>query len=242
MTSASLLPIFETLRDSLNALSFAPPVAYTYNPLDYAWPSWQAYIERYARSSCDVMFLGMNPGPWGMAQTGLPFGEISAARDWLGICEPVGKPEPEHPKRQIVGFDCTRSEVSGRRLWGWARDAFGTADAFFERHFVANYCPLVWMEEGGRNRVPEKLPKAERAPVSAACDLALQQLVDVLQPSWVVGVGKYAEDRAKLALSPQRPDLKIGRILHPSPASPKANQGWEGFATAEIRALGIDWP
>lgn len=180
------------------------------------------------------------PHPWGMAQTGVPFGEIAAARDFLKIDAPIGRPEPQHPKREIVGFATTRSEVSGRRLWGWARDAFGTADAFFDRCFVANYCPLVWMEDSGRNRVPEKLPKAERAEVNAICNTALRQLTEALQPEWVVGVGKFAEDRAREALDGLQ--IHIGRILHPSPASPKANRGWERQATEEITALGIDWP
>ncbi len=242
MTSASsnLLPIFESLCAALGELSFSPPVAYTYNPLEYAGEAWRAYLERYARGSCEVMFLGMNPGPWGMAQTGVPFGEIAAVRDWLGIETSVGRPDPEHPKRPVTGFDCPRSEVSGRRFWGWARDAFGSADAFFDRCFVANYCPLVWMEQSGRNRVPGKLPKAEREPVSRACDQALLELTEALAPQWVIGIGTYAEARATHALAGL--DVKIGRILHPSPASPKANRGWAGFATEEMRALGIGWP
>ena len=32
-----------------------------------------------------VVFLGMNPGPFGMAQVGVPFGEVAAVRDWLRI-------------------------------------------------------------------------------------------------------------------------------------------------------------
>ena len=81
----------------------------------------------------------MNPGPFGMVQTGVPLGEIAAVRDWMGIEATVEKPATENPKRPIEGFACTRSEVSGRRLWGLFAERFGTAEAFFTDHFVANY-------------------------------------------------------------------------------------------------------
>jgi single-strand selective monofunctional uracil DNA glycosylase len=181
--------------------------------------------------------LGMNPGPWGMAQTGVPFGEVAHVRDWMGIDAKVGRPEIEHPKRPIQGLDCPRSEVSGRRLWGWVKDNFKTPDKFFKRFFVANYCPLVFMEEGGRNRTPDKLPAAEREPIVEACDKALQRLVEYLEPEIVVGVGAYAEGRAKEALKDM--DIRIGRVLHPSPASPVANRGWAERADKDFAGLGI---
>jgi single-strand selective monofunctional uracil DNA glycosylase len=176
-----------------------------------------------------------------MAQTGVPFGEIAVVRDWMGLSGDVGKPRVEHPKRPITGLDCPRSEVSGRRLWGWAADRFGTPEAFFERFFVLNYCPLSFMEgPTGRNRIPEKLPKEERAPLFAACDTALRALVDELQPQYIVGVGAFAEKCAKRVLGPDT-DVTIGRMLHPSPASPKANRGWAPQAEADLVALGLSF-
>lgn len=237
----ALSTITDDLVTELSGLTFGPPVTHVYNPLVYARRSWDAYCERFGRGRRRVMMMGMNPGPWGMAQTGVPFGEIAHVRDWMGIEEVVDKPESEHPKRPVEGFACQRSEVSGRRLWGWAKARFGTAEAFFERFFVHNYCPLSFMEEGGRNRIPEKLPKAEREPLFAACDAALRRVVEVLEPELIVGIGGFAEKRAKLACEGIE-GLRYGRVLHPSPASPKANRGWEGFATEELRALGIEVP
>ncbi|MFN7133833.1 MAG: uracil-DNA glycosylase family protein [Myxococcales bacterium] len=228
------------LVKELEPLRFGPPVAAVYNPLVYARACHDAYVERYARRSCEVVLLGMNPGPFGMAQTGVPFGEISMVRDWLGICEDVGRPDREHPKRPITGFGCTRSEVSGSRLWGFAKEHFGTPDRFFDRFFIANYCPLVFMEESGANRTPDKLPASEREPLFAACDRALLALVEYLGPTWVIGVGTFAEARAKAAL--QGTGVKVGRILHPSPASPAANRGWAEAVRGELEALGIALP
>jgi len=227
------------LRSAVNALSFAPPVHTVYNPLDYAWEPHLDYLTRFGQGPKEAVFLGMNPGPWGMAQTGVPFGEVAHARDWMGITGAIGAPAHEHPKRPVQGFDCARSEVSGRRLWGFAAEHFGTAQEFFSRFFVLNYCPLVFMEESARNRTPDKLPASERGPLEAACDDALRRCVQALAPKLVIGVGAWAEKKAGSALGSLPNPPRIGRVLHPSPASPKANKGWAGFAMQDLAALGI---
>jgi single-strand selective monofunctional uracil DNA glycosylase len=218
-------------------LAFAPPVTHVYHPLAYARRPHEAYLRRYAAGRKRVVFLGMNPGPFGMAQTGVPFGDVERVRDWLGIEEHVDPPEHLHPKRPVEGFACRRGEVSGARLWGAIAASFGSADRFFDRHFVANYCPLVFMEASGRNRTPDKLSVAEREPLYAACDRHLRRLVELLEPKWVIGVGRFGADRARAALGDGGP--RIAAVLHPSPASPAANRGWEGLVRAELQALGL---
>lgn len=237
-----LIEISRRLADEVDALRFAPPTAYVYDPLRYAREPHEAFLERYGRGQKEIVLVGMNPGPFGMAQTGVPFGDPSFVRDWMGIEGEVEKPPKEHPKRKIVGFASTRSEVSGSRLWGWAKERFGTADAFFARFFVVNYCPLVFMEEGGKNRVPEKLPAAEREALFEVCDRALADEIAALSPRYVIGVGKFAEDRARLVLERALGDSSptIGRVLHPSPASPKANAGWARLAEEDLRSIGIE--
>lgn len=235
-----LQAITDSLVLSLRELRFAPPVAHVYNPLVYARETYGAYLERYGTGPREVVLLGMNPGPWGMAQTGIPFGEIGSVRDWLGITGPVGKPELEHPKRPVLGFECKRSEVSGRRVWGWARAAFGTPEAFFARFFVANYCPLAFLEESGRNRTPDKLPRRERDSLLAVCDGALITTIDYLRPRFVVGLGRFAEESARRAL--QGIDVTIGVLPHPSPANPVANRGWDRLATEGLGELGVGVP
>ncbi len=225
-----------TLCDVLDPMCFAAPVSCVYNPLDYAWAPNAVYLQRFGQGRKRVVFVGMNPGPFGMVQTGVPFGEIAAVRDWMGIVGAVGKPAVENPKRPVEGFACERSEVSGRRLWGLFAERFGSAEAFFADHFVANYCPLAFFD-GGRNLTPDKLPAAEQAPLLAACDLHLRQVVEILQPEWVIGVGAWAEQRACEALAGLPP--KVGRVLHPSPASPAANRGWSEAATRQLAALGV---
>ena len=234
--AAALIAAARTLSAAVDALPFAPPVSHVYNPLDYAWAPHEAYLRRYGAQRKRIVFLGMNPGPFGMVQCGVPFGEIDAVRDWMGIEAPVGKPVRENPKRPVEGFACTRSEVSGRRLWSLFRERFGTADAFFAEHFVANYCPLAFFDHG-RNLTPDKLPAAEAAPLYAACDAHLRALVAVLQPEWVIGIGAFAEARAVEALAGL--PLRIGRVLHPSPASPAANRGWSEAATRQMVAQGL---
>ena len=234
---STLERITDDLVEDLSRLTFGPPVTHVYDPLVYARRAWDRYCTRYGRGRREVLLLGMNPGPFGMGQVGVPFGEVNLVRDWLGVEAPIGRPEHEHPRRPIQGFACTRSEVSGARLWGWARDTFGTAEAFFGRFFVANYCPLVFMEDSGRNRTPDKLPADEREALFAACDRALERTIDHFQPQRVIGVGAFAEGRARAVVGEDGPE--VGRILHPSPASPKANRGWAAEATRELEALGV---
>jgi single-strand selective monofunctional uracil DNA glycosylase len=235
-----LTRISQELKRAVETLEFADPVAYVYNPLDYAWAAHAAYLERWGGGKKQVLLLGMNPGPFGMAQTGVPFGDVGLVRDFIGVTAEVGRPKREHPARPIEGFACPRSEVSGRRLWGWARATFGTPERFFARFFVVNYCPLVFMEASGKNRTPDKLPKGEREPLFAACDRALQAITAELAPTYVIGVGAFAEARAKNALAGT--GVRVASILHPSPASPRANQGWERIAGEELRKTGILLP
>ena len=292
--------MIEAARDlgaAVDRIKFTPPVTHVYNPLDYAWPAHEAYLRKFANGRKRVVFLGMNPGPFGMVQTGVPFGETGAVRAWMQIEAPVGKPRREHPKRPVEGFACPRSEVSGKRVWGLFAERFGCAEDFFVDHFVVNYCPLAFFDKDGRNLTPDKLPARQAAPLFAACDRHLRRVLEFLRPEWLIGIGGFAEKRARLlraeiaaSKSPplallgkgtQPPDrlhgfphreglgsavpgarktlstefasreearwreqsqlagLKIGRILHPSPASPAANRDWARQATNELKALGI---
>jgi single-strand selective monofunctional uracil DNA glycosylase len=232
-----LVSISRDLCEQVERMRF-PSVPYVYNPLVYAREPHEAYLERWgSKSPREVVMVGMNPGPFGMAQTGVPFGDVAMVRDFVGITGHVGKPPRENPARPIAGFACHRSEVSGTRFWGWARDRFGSAERFFDRVFVANWCPLVFMDESGRNRTPDKLPAAERAPLFRACDDALARIAAELRPALVIGVGGFAEKRARAALGASG---KVGCILHPSPASPAANRDWAGLVDAQLRELGFE--
>jgi single-strand selective monofunctional uracil DNA glycosylase len=234
------IAISRWLARKVHALRFAAPTACTYNPLVYARRPHEAYLSRYAAQGVGAVLVGMNPGPWGMAQTGVPFGEVGLVREFLGIDERVDQPPVLHPKRPIQGFACPRSEVSGRRLWGWARDRYGTPTRFSRSFLLTNYCPLVFMEASGRNRTPDKLPTAEREPLFELCDEALRRLVAWCRPTRVIGVGAFATGRAAAALGDAAPP--IGTILHPSPASPAANRGWARQAERQLEAMGVRLP
>jgi single-strand selective monofunctional uracil DNA glycosylase len=236
-TDKELIAAAQRLCVEVEKLRFAAPVTHVYNPLVYAWKGHEAYLRRFGRSEKDVVFLGMNPGPFGMVQTGVPFGEIAAVRDWMKIEAAIGRPDKEHPHRPVLGFDCTRSEISGQRLWKLFADRFGTPDNFFDRHFVVNYCPLAFLEETGRNRTPDKLSPIEKTKLTAACDLHLRKVLEVLHPKWVIGIGDFAARKAEMA--GEGLPFKIGQILHPSPASPAANRDWAGQVEGQLKALGV---
>jgi single-strand selective monofunctional uracil DNA glycosylase len=233
-------PLIRAARDlaaQTDELRFAAPVALVYNPLVYAWKGHELYLRRFSGAPKQVIFLGMNPGPFGMTQTGVPFGEISIVRDWMGLRAPIGRPPREHPKRPILGFDCPRSEVSGTRLWGLFARRFGTPAKFFARHFVVSYCPLAFLSATGSNFTPDKLRSADREPLLQVCDAHLRRVIEILRPKWLIGVGGFAAGRAQIAAAGL--PVRLGQILHPSPASPAANQGWAKKVTAQLEALGV---
>jgi single-strand selective monofunctional uracil DNA glycosylase len=232
-----LIAVTQRLSKAVDRLRFEPPVTHVYNPLAYAWGPHESYLRQYGEGENRAILLGMNPGPFGMAQVGVPFGEVSLVRDWLKVNGLVNKPKVEHPARPIQGFACARSEVSGARLWGWAKQRFGEPARFFERYFVVNYCPLVFMGDSGKNITPDKLPPAERKSLFEVCDRALVELCDVLSPRMVIGVGTFALGRAQVALAER--GIATGQILHPSPASPKANSGWANIVEQQLRELGL---
>jgi single-strand selective monofunctional uracil DNA glycosylase len=240
-----LLSSAREMSQALAALRFAPPIAHVYDPLQYAWAGYEAYVTRYGATRKRVVLLGMNPGPFGMMQTGVPFGEVAAVRDWMRLRAVVRRPAREHPRRPIEGFDCPRSEVSGRRLWGWAELRFGAPEAFFRDWFVLNYCPLVFLEASGRNFTPDKLPAPQRNAVTQACNRHLAAALAALQPEWAIGVGGFAERCLRAVLESEDVDsslarsIKVAQILHPSPASPAANRGWSDAVDRAFAQLGL---
>jgi single-strand selective monofunctional uracil DNA glycosylase len=225
------------LRDAVDRLQFSEPVTHVYNPLNYAWAPHELYLQKFAATRKRILFLGMNPGPFGMAQTGVPFGEVTAARDWMKLRAEVRKPVHEHPKRPVQGFDCPRREVSGERLWGLFSQRFGAPENFFHDHFVVNYCPLAFLSATGSNLTPDKLPVRETAPLFDACDEHLRHVVELLQPEWLIGVGGFAHGKLA-AFAENQSGLRVAQILHPSPASPAANRGWAAAATRQLQTCG----
>jgi single-strand selective monofunctional uracil DNA glycosylase len=237
LVRVSLVSISRELSRRVAQLEFSLPVTHVYNPLDYAREPHERYLTLWGQGPKRALLLGMNPGPFGMAQTGVPFGDVASVRDFLSVTGKVKQPSVAHEKRPVQGFDCARGEVSGKRLWGYAEARFGSAARFFQDFFVVNYCPLSFMEQSGVNRTPDKLPKAEQQPLFEACNAALAAIVAELSPEVVIGVGAFAAARAKAALPSFQGRLVT--ISHPSPASPKANRGWAELVDSELREHGL---
>lgn len=236
-TANHLIALAQELAEACDRLSFAQPVACVYNPLRYAQAAWATYCRRYATGPRPVLFLGMNPGPFGMVQTGIPFGDPGQVREFLHIDTGVEPPARQHPRRPVQGFACRRGEVSGRRLWSALALRFGSAEALFQQHFVVNWCPLAFLDDGGRNLTPDKLPLAERSTLEALCDRHLARQTEVLATHTVVGIGTFAAARARKALAGTT--IRVVDVPHPSPASPLANRGWEPLFRAALAKAGL---
>ncbi len=223
------------LADGLDRLAFAAPVTHVYNPLRYAWDPYERYVKRYGQGPKRFVILGMNPGPWGMAQTGVPFGEVDAVKGWLGITGRVDQPAALHPQRPVTGFDTTRREVSGQRVWGWAKERYETPERFFQQAFVLNYCPLLFFDDHGTNITPDKLKRDDREALHRLCDRALRQQVQSLEATSLVALGRFAWGRAVEALAGL--PVSVVTAPHPSPANPAANAGWTPLMDAVVDGL-----
>ena len=179
----------------------------------------------------------MNPGPWGMAQTGIPFGEINAVKNFLGINEiNIINPQNQHKNYPINGLNCIRSEISGKRLWGLFREKFITKESFFHENLVLNYCPLLFISEN-RNLTPDKLIKSDKENLFMLCDNAFREIIKILKPEFVVGIGNFAYTRILKSL--ENMNIKSSKILHPSPASPASNNNWAGKVTKQLIESGV---
>ncbi|XP_044299244.1 single-strand selective monofunctional uracil DNA glycosylase isoform X1 [Varanus komodoensis] len=223
----------------LKDLTFPESVQYVYNPLDYAWEPHQDYVRRYCQTRKEVLFLGMNPGPFGMGQTGVPFGAVQLVRDWLQVRGQVYQPACEHPKRPVRGLECPHTEVSGARFWGFFRSVCAGPDAFFRHCFVHNHCPLLFVSQSGRNLTPADLPAAQREQLLQVCDDALCEAVKLLGVSMIIGVGRFAEQRARKALSAAGISVRVECVMHPSPRNPQANKGWDKIIRVKLEELGV---
>jgi len=209
-------------------------VAHATNPLDYAWQHHEQYLSNWGGLGAKTLLLGMNPGPWGMAQSGVPFGSTNIAKTLLRI-KPfqLETPPNAHPKRPIIGLDLERQEISGQRLWSLMFDHYGEGKDVFSNIFVVNHCPLLLLGESGKNLTPDNLPASVMKPVLDACDEHLKQVVEIMEIERIIGVGKYAEKRARMTfnagkngngLTPSGREITITTCWHPSPASPLANR------------------
>ena len=216
-------------------------VTHIYHPLVYAREAYESYLRRYAKSTKKAIFLGINPGPWGMAQTGIPFGDAASVKNYLRIQATIIPPPYAHPKRPVHGINCPRSEVSGARLWRFFHEYFGCANDFFRHYLVLNYCPLLFLRTTNKsvvNTTPDKLSRTDTAALYRHCDDFIRLADEVLKPKIWIGIGGFATIRLNLLFSESPP--RIGQILHPSPASPVANRSFFTTAAEQLRSLSVE--
>lgn len=145
------------LNEKLGTLSFTSPVQFVYNPVKYAFDMYAAFLRKYCNSEKKILLLGMNPGPWGMVQTGIPFGEINMVKDWYKIEARINKPQRECPEREVMGLNCSRTEISGKRIYDFFKNISETPEVFFQDTYLYNFCPLALMQNGGKNITPSSL-------------------------------------------------------------------------------------
>ena len=215
----------EVLRDETTALMPAllkdcKQIDWIYNPLEYAWAPHEEWIQRFAGNGAKTLLVGMNPGH-GMGNTGVPFGCPEQVRGFLGITDlEVRHPSPAHPKRVVDGLECPKPEVSGRRIWSFLSEHYGTPEAVSQDIYIVNHCPLWMFNDAGQNITPDKLTGSAAERLREICDRHLRTVVTEMGITRVIGVGRYAQRQAAAIFS----EIEVDWVPHPSPASPFANR------------------
>ncbi|CAG5129987.1 unnamed protein product [Candidula unifasciata] len=228
------------LCEKLSRVSLPGKIQYVYNPLEYAFDSHLNFVRRFCTGEKYVLFVGMNPGPFGMSQNGVPFGECSIVKEWLQIEGEVLKPVLEHPKRRIVGLECSRSEVTGARFWQLIRTLCHTPEHFFRTSYVHNLCPFAFLTDTGKNVTPPQLASSILDQINVLCNATLIEVVRLLKSKYVICVGKYALAQAQKALSGDEfSGITLECLMHPSPINPAANKGWADIAIKQLTEIGI---
>lgn len=287
----NLIQDTRVFSDALDRLSRPAGVSHVYNPLAYmrrAHEQWLAQFEVFvdyqgesvscatyekspdefarATQSRPYLILGMNPGPWGMVQTGVPFGDVANANTILGYRrgDQIPAPDPDrvtlHPKRPVQGFACTRREASGERLWGglckvWEKPAFDAnvheIDAVLADCFAVNYCPLAYFADDGKgtNVTPDAFRKSGpyrdlpyANDLDALCSSYIAAIMQAFRTRVVLAVGRYAETMAKVIVTSAMPaDVrpKVVYLTHPSPLATRSAGEWAAMAQREMSAAGV---
>ncbi|XP_049285272.1 single-strand selective monofunctional uracil DNA glycosylase [Anopheles funestus] len=232
--------IEQELSAALRKVTLPSDVAACYDPIEYASEIHCAYLQRFLDGPKPILFLGMNPGPWGMCQTGVPFGYVPAVRDWMGLRGTVTKPKPELAARPVEGLACTREEQSGKRWWGLYEELCGTSDGFFRSCFVYNLCPLAFFHQTGRNITPSELKGKAKGEIQSISEQYLAIALTLLKPKIVISVGRYTEDRIKSLTKQNKIDPTIATYCmpHPSPRSLN-NTNWPEKAKLWLTEHGI---
>ncbi|CAH0690088.1 unnamed protein product [Spodoptera exigua] len=195
--SERFLDLADELNLSLEQFQLPKKVEVVYNPTIYAREPFEMYVRKYCNTPKPILFFGMNPGPFGMSQTGVPFGEIESVRDWLGITGQVGKPPVEIRGREVLGFQCKKTEASGKKFWGLFKNLCITPENFFRSSFVYNYLPQQWMTRSGSNLTPGECKKAEVEVLYRICDPVFHKVLELYEVEIIVAIGKFCETRAK---------------------------------------------
>ena len=237
--AAALIKASRQLATRCAAIEFPADINLIYHPLIYAAAPYEEYLRKFAAGPKRNIFIGINPGPWGMVQTGIPFGEINAVQNYLKIRTAAVAPAVNYPELPILGPTCRRAEVSGKRLWGLIAATFPRAEDFFADNLIFNYCPVFFSRVTGGKRVnvtPDKLPRPVREQLYAPCDEFLGQATTLLEPKFLIGVGGFALKRLTEIFP--NPDFIISSITHPSPLNAQANKNFSGLAGDKLRALG----
>jgi single-strand selective monofunctional uracil DNA glycosylase len=213
---------------------------------------WHARFRRaYPMSPRPLLVFGLNPGPYGMAQTGVPFTDLKRLesalpglwKDLVASGEPVTRPGLAPPS---LARHLTRTfESSSVRVYRFLERAYGRPELALREVVFVNPCPLLFIDpETGANRTPADLPRALRARKAAELVHAFEELrratvleaVAELEPRGAILLGRDVAAAVGEALRAALGARSVVEWEHPARAVPET---WSRGLADELRKRGL---
>ena len=196
----------------------------------------EQYLKRFGEGRKRVVFLGMNPGPFGMVQVGVPFGEVNAVRDWMQISAPVAPPKTPNPSRPVEGFTCQRSEVRVSACGRFFAERYPHAQDFC-RPLCAELLPAGVLRSRAQRDTRQAPEERNRTALCRLRCTFRRASTRWRRNGWSASAS--LPDAGASSACPFVPAGEDRHRAHPSPAGPIANRGWAPQAAAQLTALGI---
>jgi single-strand selective monofunctional uracil DNA glycosylase len=205
---------------------------------------WHAPFRRlYPPRARPLLVFGLNPGPYGMAQTGIPFTDLKRLAQGLPrlAAELARSGErlslPGLAPSSLQPFLTRTFESSSVRVHRFLRLAHGSAERAFREVVFVNPCPLLFIDRAlGENRTPADLPRALRAGVDEARVEVVSVAVARLRARGAIVLGRDAAAALSVPLRARLGERAVVEWEHPARAVPDI---WARGLLAALRRRGL---
>jgi len=195
-----------------------------WNPALYALDIYQEYLTKFPPEPGAILALGLNPGPYGMAQTGIPFTDCRTASGALGMEMTIPGKAPDDlisRLKKANGKWRGTYERSSLGMYRFLILAWGDIKTAYRNWFVGNPCPLLFLDPERWNVTPADPRLRRMKEVGELRQRAVIGFSEILNPRGIVCFGKdVAKAVGEVAIRQVGPD-RVVFYEHPARAVPE---------------------